>query len=170
METNKIVGALCASLLVYLGLNFFGELIYEPAHHGEHLAYSLEVEEAGGGGEEAEGPNLAELFAAADPARGAKLFNKCKACHKLEEGVNATGPSLWGVVGRPIASMPGFKYSGALPAGENWTPEHLMAFLEKPKKFAPGTAMSFAGLKKPQDRADLIAYLNEADGSPEPLE
>ena len=171
METNKIIGGLCATLLAFLGLNFFAEQIFDP-HHGDdhHLAYALEVDDDHGGAAEEESVDLSALFAAADAGKGAKVYNKCKACHKVEDGANATGPHLWGIINRQIGAIDGFGYSGALPTDQAWTAENLMAFLEKPKKWAPGTSMGFAGIKKPQDRANLIAYLNEADGSPEPLE
>ncbi|MEX2519565.1 MAG: cytochrome c family protein [Paracoccaceae bacterium] len=168
MELNKIVGAFCATLLVFLGLGFFAELTFHP-HHEEELAFALAVEDSGGE-EEAQEVDIAAVFAAADPASGEKIFRKCAACHKLEEGANSTGPYLWGVVNRPIDTASGYdKYTGALPADQSWTPENLYHFLEAPKKWAPGTSMGFAGLKKAEDRADLIAYLNEADGTPDPL-
>lgn len=167
MELNKFVAAICATLLVYLGLNFFAELIYDPHHSGDHaLAYALEIEDSGDAEEEDE-IDFGALLAAADIAKGEKVFKKCKACHGIEEGAHKTGPSLWGVVGHEIGNAEGFgSYSGKLPAGEAWTADNLNAFLEAPKKWAPGTSMGFAGLKKPEDRAALIAYLNEADGTP----
>ena len=173
-ELNKIVAGLCSSLLVLLGLNFFGELIFH-GHGSEELAFALEIEDAGAGEEEAT-IDLAALFAAADPAKGEGVFKKCKACHKVEDGANGTGPHLWGVVGRAINGADGYtKYSGGLPGDEAWTAANLFAFLESPANWSKDktgkkTSMSFKGLKKPEDRANLIAYLNEADGSPEPLE
>ena len=170
MELNKIVAGVCATLLVYLGLNFFGEFIYEP-HHGDHheLAFALEIEDSGDAGEE-ETIDFGALLAAADVAKGEKVFKKCKACHAVEQGAHKTGPSLYGIVGYEVAAKEGFTaYSGNLPENEVWDVPNLNAFLEAPKKWAPGTSMGFAGLKKPEDRAALIVYLNEADGSPEPL-
>lgn len=170
MEANKIVGAVCGSLLVFLGLNFFAEQLFYPKHgDGEHLAFALEIEESGPVEEEEE-IDLAALFAAADLADGEKVFKKCSACHAIEDGANKSGPHLWGVVNREVGSVGEFKYSGALPAGQSWTAAELFAFLESPKAYAPGTSMGFKGLRKPEDRAALIAYLNESDGSPEPLE
>ena len=91
---------------------------------------------------------------------GAKVFNQCKVCHVVEKGVNRVGPSLHGVVGRKSGQMAGYKYSAAnLKSAAVWTPATLFAYLEAPMKFMPGTKMAFAGLKKPQDRADVIAYL-----------
>lgn len=109
---------------------------------------------------------FAAAYAAADPADGQKVFRKCGACHKLEEGRNGVGPSLWAVVGRDIAAIDGFKYSDALKAHDGeWDPRTLSAFIENPKAWAPGTKMSFAGLAKIEERAALIKYLNEAGGS-----
>ena len=170
MELNKLIGGICATLLAYLGLNFFAELIYEP-HHGDdhHLAFALEIEGADDAEEVVE-LDMGALFASADLAKGEKVFKKCKTCHKVEDGANSTGPHLWGIVGRTINGVDGYGYSGKLPGDQAWTPANPFAFLEAPKKWAPGTSMSFSGLKKPEDRAALIAFLNEADGTPEPLE
>lgn len=93
-------------------------------------------------------------------ANGEKVFGQCRACHVAEAGVNRVGPSLWGLIGRTAGSIAGFKYS---PANKNsglvWSEEQLFTYLEAPQKTIPGTYMAFAGLKKPQDRADVIAYL-----------
>lgn len=93
-------------------------------------------------------------------ANGEKIFAQCKTCHVAEKGVNRVGPSLFGVVGRHSGTAPGFKYSAAnLKSNVTWTEAVLFKYLEAPMKFMPGTKMAFAGLKKPQDRADVIAYL-----------
>lgn len=146
--------------------------------HGEtEAAYVIEVEETAtevasseggatesGATEAAAGPTFDELYAAADLAAGEKVFKKCKACHKLEDGANATGPFLFGLVDRGIASVD-FAFSEALTAvGGDWTPAQLDAFLKRPKDFAPGTKMSFAGLKSESDRANVIAYLATIGG------
>ena len=103
-------------------------------------------------------------MASADVGKGAKVFKKCSACHKIEDGVNSTGPSLYGVVGRPIASAAGFGYSASMADhGGDWTPEALNDFLTKPSDAIPGTSMSFSGLKKVGDRVNLIAYLDSLD-------
>ncbi|WP_386171146.1 c-type cytochrome [Sulfitobacter pontiacus] len=103
----------------------------------------------------------AEILAQGDPAAGEKVFRKCKACHTVEEdGPSRVGPNLYGIVGASVAAVDGFRYSGALTdhAGD-WTPDRLAAFLANPRKAVPGTKMSFAGLRKPEDQADVIAYL-----------
>jgi len=95
-----------------------------------------------------------------DAAAGEKVFGQCRTCHVVEKGVNRVGPSLWGIIGRNAGSIAGFKYS---PANKNsglvWSEEQLFTYLEAPQRTIPGTYMSFAGLKKPQDRANVIAYL-----------
>jgi cytochrome c len=123
------------------------------------------AEAADGGGD------LSALLASADPAAGEKVFKKCKACHTVEQGgKNKVGPNLWNVVGGTKAGADGFAYSGALSGlGGEWTYQDLDAYLTKPKDFAPGTKMSFGGLKKPGDRASVISYLRTLSDSPKPL-
>ncbi|MDP4032092.1 MAG: cytochrome c family protein [Pseudorhodobacter sp.] len=111
-----------------------------------------------------EGTGAADLLANADADAGKKVFNKCRACHKLD-GKNGIGPHLDGVVNRAKASVEGFAYSAALKgmAGDTWTVENINAFLESPKDYAPGTKMTFAGLPKAEERANVIAYIAEQD-------
>jgi cytochrome c len=112
----------------------------------------------------------AAMFAAAAPAaaqmpagdaeKGKKVFNQCRACHVTTKGMNRVGPSLHAVVGRESGTVEKFKYSKAnLSSDVTWDEATLFKYLEAPMKFMPGTKMAFAGLKKPQDRADVIAYL-----------
>lgn len=105
-------------------------------------------------------PTVTYASLTGDAANGEKVFGQCRACHVAEAGVNRVGPSLWGLIGRTAGSIEGFKYS---PANKNsglvWTEEQLFTYLEAPQRTIPGTYMAFAGLKKPQDRADVIAYL-----------
>ena len=97
---------------------------------------------------------------AGDPAKGEKVFAQCKACHVAEAGKNRVGPSLWAVIGRTAGSIAGFNYSKAnKESGVTWSEDVLFTYLEAPAKFMPGTRMAFGGLKNPQDRADVIAYL-----------
>ncbi|WP_299354946.1 cytochrome c family protein [uncultured Shimia sp.] len=167
MTMTKTIGALCGALLILMLGKWGAEALFHVGGggHGDHAeqAYVIEVEGAdghGGGDVEEEGPSLEELLAEADVAKGEKSFSKCKACHKLEDGANGTGPHLYNVVDRAVGSVAGFKYSGNLVAvADTWSAENLDGFLENPKKFAPGTKMSFAGFKKATDRANMIAYL-----------
>ena len=100
---------------------------------------------------------------AQEAAKGKKVFNKCKICHSLKKGKKKIGPSLYGVIGRKAGAVAKFKYSKAMKkSGVVWDDKSLDAFLAKPKKFIPGTKMTFAGIKKQKDRDNLIAYLKEA--------
>ena len=95
-----------------------------------------------------------------DATKGEQVFAQCKTCHVAEKGVNRVGPSLWGLIGRTAGSIEGFKYSAANKnSGLTWSEDQLFTYLEAPQKTIPGTYMAFGGLKKPQDRADVIAYL-----------
>jgi len=98
--------------------------------------------------------------AGGDPAKGGKVFKKCAACHAVEEGKRKVGPSMFGVWERQAGSIEGYKYSGAMSeAGFVWNEEHLSGFLSNPKKYLPGTRMSFPGVKKKEQLSDLLAYL-----------
>ena len=105
------------------------------------------------------------------PAAGEQVFKKCTACHNADQGgANALGPGLYGVMGNGVAGHPGFAFSDALKGkGGNWDWDTMSAWLASPKKFAPGTKMTFAGLSNPQDRANVMAFLNSRDASPLPL-
>lgn len=95
-----------------------------------------------------------------DPAAGQKIFKQCQTCHSGEAGKNMIGPSLHSLIGRKAGTVPGFKYSNANKnSGITWTEQELYTYLEAPRKRIPGTLMSFPGLPKSQDRADVIAYL-----------
>lgn len=104
-------------------------------------------------------------FAEGDAAAGKKVFNKCKACHSMEEGKKKVGPSLFGVMGKPAGGVEGYKYSKAmLASGLTWDDETLAKYLTKPKALVPKTKMSFAGLKKEADIANVIAYMKANGG------
>ncbi len=166
MTLVKAGGGVCGALLLFLFGNWAAESIYGfgESAKGEAgaQAYLIAVADAAtttDTGATAD-PAYADVAAKADVAAGEKTFGKCKACHKID-GTNATGPNLNGVVGRPRGTVDGFTYSAAMLAkkGEPWTPDLLYAFLKSPKTAIPGTKMSFVGLPKPEDRANVIAYL-----------
>jgi cytochrome c len=98
-----------------------------------------------------------------DPAAGEKVFTKCKACHVIDKPTNRVGPHLVGIIGRPAGSVEGFKYSDAMKdSGLVWDEETLEDYLENPKDFIPKNKMAFPGLKKEDEREDVIAYLKQA--------
>jgi len=164
MTLTKITGGLCGAFLIFLLLNWAASAFFSMGGgHGDHAeqAYVIDTgEDEGESVAEEAGPSFAELVASADLAKGEKVFGKCKACHKIEDGANATGPHLFKIVDRAVAGVDGFGYSGGMvELGGSWDIEKLNAFLIKPKALVAGTKMSFAGLKKEKDRANLVAYL-----------
>jgi len=162
MEITKVVGGVAASLLILLLLKMSAEAYYIGGEEGgeeSEAAYSIATADEGNTEEAVEAVPFAEVLAAADAGAGARVFNKCKACHAVESGVNKVGPSLFDIVDRAQASED-FGYSASLAGLEgDWTVDSLNEFLIKPSDYTPGTAMSFSGLPKEKDRANLIAYL-----------
>jgi len=175
-ERNKILGAVLGTALLVMTVSIVSEAIYE-APELETAAYVIEVPDAPEAGGGAAGPTvepIAVRLQSADVSAGEASARKCAACHSFGQGEPAkVGPNLYGIVGGPTAHMEGFRYSEALQAkhaeGVTWTFENLDHFLENPKGFVPGTAMAFAGLKKPDERADVIDYLRTLAASPLPL-
>ena len=165
MTWTKIVGAGCGSLLILLLIQWGAEEVYHNSHHGyKDVAYLLEVDEEVIETEDDDEPvPFLELVESADLSKGKKVFGKCKACHKLGNGENGTGPHLHNIIGREIAIISDFKYSSSFKGlNGNWTIDELNLFLTKPSDYIKGTAMNFAGLGKVTDRANLIAYLEES--------
>src|SRR4030095_5237058 len=141
------------------------------AERPEEMGYPIEgVVEEGAGAAEAEKP-IEFYLASADPAKGEQVFKKCAACHNADKGgANALGPNLWGIPGEAVGKGHGFPLSEALAGkGGSWDWQNLSAWLANPKKFAPGTKMTFAGLSKPEDRANVIAFLNAHSDAPKPM-
>lgn len=172
-RANTIAGWALAGGIAALGLSILsGE--YFHSERPEKMGYVVEgVEEEGdaGGGAAAEQP-IAFYLASADPAKGADVFKKCAACHNADKGgANALGPNLWGVLGEGVGQgAHGFAFSDALKSkGGAWDWQNLSDWLKSPKAFAPGTKMTFAGLSKPEDRANVIAYLNQQSDAPRPM-
>ncbi len=171
-RTNTIAGWVLFAGIAVLGVTVAtGE--YFHAERPEKMGYTVEgVEAEGSEGAAAAAEQPIEAYLAkADPAKGADVFKKCGACHTDQKGgPNGIGPQLWDVVGRQRATEAGFAYSDALkgkPGAWDW--DSLGAWLKSPKAYAPGTKMTFAGLSNPQDRANLIAYLNTQSDAPKPL-
>ena len=169
LELSKIVGAVCAAGLAFVGLSVVSKAVVSMDHLDEP-AYAIEVADAEDA-EEVEEISIAALMAGADASAGKKAFKSCAGCHNAAEGKGAKqGPNLWGIVGRDIAADGGFSYSAALSEKEGpWNWEALNAFLLNPKGFASGTKMAYSGLKKDKDRANLMTWLNEQSSAPIPL-
>lgn len=173
-ELNKIMGAVLGTLLFVMGAGFVAEAIYHPIED-RGPGYDLPEPEPTEGGaavaEAAPAYDLGTLLAAADPAKGATAAKKCAACHNFGEGEpNKTGPHLYDVVGRPEGSVSDFAYSEGMlahnAAGDVWSFENLDHFLTKPSDYVPGTKMNFAGVRTPEERADILAYLQTLSASP----
>ncbi|MBX3569889.1 MAG: cytochrome c family protein [Rhizobiaceae bacterium] len=176
-EFNKLVGAFLGAVFLVFSISLISDAIFAaPAPEKPGYAIEATEEEAGGSGGEAPAQeSVIPLLASADLEKGAAVFKKCAACHTDDaSGANKVGPNLWGIVNRPIAGHEGFAYSAPMKefsqgGSVKWDYEHLDHFLLSPKGLVKGTAMGFAGLKKVQERADVIAYLRSKADSPEPL-
>jgi cytochrome c len=169
---NTIAGWTLFAGIVALGFSAASSRYFEAnkAHRPHTMGYAIEGVEQEGEGAAAAVP-LPTLLAAADPAKGEALFAKCKACHTINQGgANGIGPNLYGTVGEPIGKgKAGYAFSSDLANhGGTWDFATLDHWLASPKKMAAGTKMSFAGLSKPEDRANVIVYLN-SQGSNLPL-
>jgi cytochrome c len=173
MESNKIYAAiLVAGILAMLSIIASGMLV-QPTELTKQ-AYPIEgVGEApaAAAAKPAEIEPVAPLLAKADADHGATLARQCMACHNFAKGgPNMVGPNLWGVVGGPHDHKPDYTYSDAMEKFPGkWDYESINKFITKPTAYVPGTKMGFAGLKKPEDRADVIAWLRLQSDSPEPL-
>lgn len=167
-RSNTIAGWVLAGGIVALGLSIVSGMYF----HGEapeKEGFAVAAEAGGEAGGAAAVP-IATLLATADVAKGEAVFKKCAACHTVAQGgPNGIGPNLWAAMGKPHGHVAGFSYSDALKSVPgNWDFEGMDKWLANPKKYAPGTKMTFAGLGNPEERANLIAYLN-AQGSNLPL-
>ena len=168
---NTAAGWVLFAGIVALGSSVASSLYFraDKVEHSEKMGYFIE---GGSDGADSGAPayDLGTILAAADPAAGEKLFAKCTACHTATQGgANGIGPNLYATVGEAIGQgKGGYAFSSALSGhGGNWTYENLDAWLTSPKAFANGTKMSFAGLSKPEDRANIIAYLKQQGGGPD---
>ena len=169
-RTNTIAGWTLAAFGAALAFSLVGGMVFHGEKVPEKMGYPVVGAAEAGAAAAVEVP-IATLLATADPAKGADVFKKCAACHTINQGgANGVGPNLYATVGEAIAQgKAGFAFSGALKAvGGNWDFDKLNAWLTSPRKFADGTKMTFAGLSNPQDRANVIAYLNQ-QGSNLPL-
>lgn len=175
LELNKIVGSALFAVLAFVVIGKIGDSLVSTGgghgggHGGEHAAATASAPAPKK--EEPLEPILG-MLASADAAAGEKVFAKCKSCHTGDKGgKNAIGPNLWGIVNRAPGTHEGFSYSDTLKAMSDkpWTYSHLNGFLHKPRDYAKGTKMTFAGLSKTSDRANVVAYLRTLADSPAPL-
>lgn len=176
-EYNKLIGAFLGAVFVVFSVGIISDAIFAAPHPEKEgfIIEAAEAEAAGGGDAAPAVEPIAVRLATADATAGQAVEKKCSACHTIDKGgANKVGPNLWDIVNRPIASHEGFAYSGAMKEFSQggsvvWDYEHLDQFLASPKGLVKGTAMGFAGLKKPDERANLIAYMRTLADSPAPL-
>ena len=174
-EINKIVAAVLLVALLVIGIGKLSNVIFyveKPKKPG----YAVEVQQASTSTTatatvEDKKVDIAALMALGDVNAGEKIFKKCAACHSINQGgANKIGPALYNVVGRKIGGVTDYKYSKAfVEYGKEWNFEELNGFLIKPSKWIKGTKMAYAGLRKEEDRASIIKYLNQNSDSPLPL-
>lgn len=173
-ELNKILGAVLGTCLALLTLNITANALFS-VHAPEKPGYNIAVQEAPADGQPAAAPvadePLPKRLASADIARGETSARKCVACHTFGKGEpNRVGPNLWGIVGRDVAGVSGFNYSAAMRKEEGqWTLEKLDEYIRNPRAAVPGTNMTFVGIARASERADLLAYMNSKDDDPAPL-
>ncbi len=163
---NTIAGWVLGAGIVFLGATLVtGELF--KSERPEAMGFPIEgVQEESEGGAAAEQP-IAFYLQTADAGRGEAVFRKCGACHNADQGgANGLGPNLYGTLGNTVAHRPDFNYSEALRGhGGTWDWETMSQWLHSPRTFAQGTRMTFAGLSDPQDRADVMLFLNQHGGT-----
>lgn len=172
LEFNKISAGVLGSFLAFMLFGWAGDIIYgtgEDGHHDHHdQAFIIELPDADTAVVEVveDLPSMAEILLASSAAGGESLWRQCAACHKLEDGANGVGPHLYDVIGRPKGAVAEYAYSDAMASfpGE-WTPEAMYAFLESPKGYIPGTKMGYNGMRRSEDRGNMIAYLASISGT-----
>lgn len=176
-EFDKIVLSIALSIFVLVFSNNLGGFLYRTNNFPSSPGFKIEIVEDTGGAAVAGLPDviqIGKILAAANAEAGKQVFNKCAICHTPGKGeANKVGPNLWGIVGAITAKHSDFSYSAAMAQrgkeGKVWSYEELYRYIYSPKKHVPGTKMAFAGIKKDEDRANLIAYLRTLSDSPLPL-
>jgi len=177
-ELNKFAAAILLAGIIAMVSSFLAEalvkpkLLEKPAYVVAGVEASPSAAGASAAPAEAKLEPIGPLLAKADAAEGANVAKQCAACHTFDKGgPNRIGPNLYGVIGSHPAEVDGFQFSKALEGMKDkvWSYEELNAWLANPKAYAPGTKMTFAGLRKPEQRADVIAFLRSKSDSPPPL-
>jgi cytochrome c len=163
---NTIAGWVLGAGIVLLGTTLVTHELFK-AERPEPMGYPINGVQEEGAETAAAEPPIAHFLQTADAARGEAVFRKCGACHNADQGgANQLGPNLWGTVGNTIAHRPDFSYSEALRGhGGRWDWDTLGQWLKSPRNFAQGTKMTFAGLSDPQERADVLLFLNQHGGT-----
>mgnify|MGYP001349192855 FL=1 len=172
-EINKIIAAVLVTVLLVFGISKISDLVFHT-EKPDVQGYKVEIKEGDATAIQASAENqvdISALLALGNLELGKKLFSKCKSCHSIaEDGKNKIGPKLYNVVGRGAGSISDYKYSKALAShGKEWSFEELNGFLIKPASWIKGNKMGFAGLKKEEDRASVILYLNQNSDNPKEL-
>jgi len=176
-EWNKIAGAVLGTFMFVLVVKFVGEALFEPAVPAKpgYVVEGVAEQAPGSAAPQAPAeeplPDWGTVLPAADVSAGQAVSKRCEQCHDITKGgPNKIGPNLWGVIGRPRASHPGFSYSSAMSADhDSWTYDKIFRFLKSPQAVVPGTKMSFAGLPSAKDRINLIAWLRTQNDNPPPI-
>ncbi|HVA15582.1 MAG TPA: cytochrome c family protein [Stellaceae bacterium] len=177
-EANKIIGAILAAMILAMVSGIVANILVHPTPLAKPVyevagAPAAAASSASAAAAPAGPAPIAPLMASANADAGKAKTQQCAVCHTFNKGgPTRIGPNLWGIVGSPIAEGRGFSFSSALTAkgkGQTWTLDNLNHWLWKPQDFAKGTKMTFIGLPKPQDRANVIAYLNAMSDAPQPL-
>ena len=171
LEFNKIAAAVLLAGVLAMASGTVAKLVFGgySHHHEEKRGYQIEGAEVTGGAAEKKPVDIGTALAAATVEQGANIAKKCVACHNFEKGgPNLVGPNLWGVLGGKHAHMASFQYSSAMQAtaAEIWTVENTWKFLNNPQAYIKGTKMSFAGLRKPEELAAIIVYINSKTDKP----
>lgn len=174
LETNKIAAAILIAGLIALTSGKIADFLYHPQASPEVRGFKVEVAEEtkpGAAAKVEEVIDIAALMATANADNGAAIFKKCVACHAVDKGAgHKVGPALYGIVGAAKAHHGDYAYSAALKGkGGNWGYDELFTFLKKPGAYVAGTKMSFAGINKPSEIADIIAYLRKQHDAPPAL-
>jgi cytochrome c len=171
-EINKIIAAIILVVAIIFGLDKVSDGLFH-VEKPENPGYKVEViaQSTNNSSDKAETIDISALMAMGDIDLGKKVFKKCAACHSINEGGgNKIGPALYNVVGRSVGGVADYKYSKSLMTyKKEWTFEELNGFLIKPATWIKGTKMAFAGLKKEEDRASVILYMNQNGDNPKPL-